>query len=194
MHSVPELAELQTVTEAVAPGAEVTTWAEIPIMPTTAGERSRPSAAGLWRRTARLRGKLGSSDDDGSAAERALSLEVVLLRERVARLTADIHRPVDAGAVIERVRRLTAGLADADADREDEDIAWSALSECLSAREALAQATLEIEVAISAAAQRLGSAGEIARPAPDLARGAAAVAGFRGRPVWPRAVGQASGR
>jgi hypothetical protein len=192
MHSVPELAELQTVTEAVAPGAEVTTWAEIPIMPTTAGERSRPSAAGLWRRTARLRGKLGSSDDDGSAAERALSLEVVLLRERVARLTADIHRPVDAGAVIERVRRLTAGLADA--DREDEDIAWSALSECLSAREALAQATLEIEVAISAAAQRLGSAGEIARPAPDLARGAAAVAGSRGRPAWPRAVGQASGR
>lgn len=192
MHSVPELAELQTVTEAIAPGAEVTTWAEIPIMPTTAGERSRPSAAGLWRRTARLRGKLGSSDDDGSAAERALSLEVVLLRERVARLTADIHRPVDAGAVIERVRRLTAGLADA--DREDEDIAWSALSECLSAREALAQATLEIEAAVSAAAQRLGGADQIALPAPCQVRGAAVHPGARGRPAWPRAVVQASGR
>jgi len=192
MHSVPELAERQTVTEAVAPGAEATIWAETPTMPIIAQERSRPSVAGLWRRTARLRGKLGSSDEDGTAAEHALSLEVVLLRERVARLTADIHRPVDAGAVIDRTRRLAAGLADADA--EDEDLAWSALSECLAAREALAQATLEIEAAVSAAAQRLGGADQIALPAPCQARAAAVHPGPRGRPAWPRAVGQASGR
>jgi hypothetical protein len=186
MNSVPELTELASVTEAVAAGAEAATWVEMPAMPIVAGAPRR-SPAGLWRRTARLRGKLGAFDDDGIGAANALSLEVVLLRERVARLTADIHRPADIGTVIDRTRRLAATLTDA----QDEDVAWSALSECLSAREALAQATVEIEASISAAAQRLRGADEtVAEPG----WGAAVHAGARGRRAWPRAVGQASDR
>ncbi|MBV8998828.1 MAG: hypothetical protein JO304_07200 [Solirubrobacterales bacterium] len=83
----------------------------------------------------------GSTDD---CAE--LRLEVLLLREENARLKADRHRPVDLGVIIEYLRLIGSQRARPETDED----AWGALSDCHVIREALAQASIEIELAISA--------------------------------------------
>ena len=83
----------------------------------------------------------GSTDD---CAE--LKLELLLLREEIARLKADRHRPVDLGTVIEYLRLI----GQPPANPETVDDAWSMLSDCHVVREALAQASIEIEAAIAA--------------------------------------------
>lgn len=112
----------------------------------------------LWRRTARLRGQVGAYHDQGREAADPLHLEVVLLREHVARLKTERHRPADLGTVIDELRQVTARMAVA----QDEDEAWGALSDCLMIREALAQVSVEIETAIGAARQRLSGPGLVA--------------------------------
>ncbi len=114
--------------------------------------------ARLWRRTARLRGQVGAYHDAGREAVDPLHLEVVLLREHVARLKTERHRPADLGTVIDELRHVTARLAVA----EDEDEAWGALSDCLMIRESLAQVSVEVETAISAARRRLSGPGLVA--------------------------------
>ncbi|MBV9000302.1 MAG: hypothetical protein JO304_14665, partial [Solirubrobacterales bacterium] len=83
----------------------------------------------------------GSTDD---CAE--LRSELLLLREENARLKADRHRPVDLGVIIEYLRLIGRQRAIPETDED----AWAVLSECHVLREALAQASIEIELAISA--------------------------------------------
>jgi len=91
----------------------------------------------------------GSTDD---CAE--LKLELLLLREENARLKADRHRPVDLGSVIECLRLL----AGQPADPETVEDAWATLSDCHVVREALAQASIELEAAIFALTAHLRDA------------------------------------
>jgi hypothetical protein len=73
------------------------------------------------------------------------------LREENARLKAHRHRPHDLGTLIDHLR-LVANPRPGPETVEDD---WTAFSECLVIREALAQARLENEAAIRVIRERL---------------------------------------
>jgi len=108
------------------------------------------------RRVERFRGmveeqELSESLDD----EDELKLQLMLLREENARLSAARHKPADPGTLIDHVRML--GTRSEASEILDET--WSILSECLALREALDQACVEIQAAISSVRERLGKLG-----------------------------------
>ena len=113
----------------------------------------KPSAVERLRRSIdRLVGDGDATWAEASADDCAeLKLELLLLREENARLKADRHRPVDLGTLIEYLRLLGKQPANP-ATVED---AWRMLSDCHVVREALAQASVEIEATISALAEQL---------------------------------------
>ena len=84
--------------------------------------------------------------------EDELRLQVMLLREENARLSAARHKPPDPGTLIDHVRMLGARSEAS----EVLDETWSILSECLALREGLDQACVEIQAAISSVRDRLG--------------------------------------
>jgi len=101
----------------------------------------------------------GIVEDDGFSKsvddEDELKLQVVLLREENARLSAALYKPADPGTLIDHVRMLSARSEASDVLDET----WSILGECLALREGLDQACVEIQAAIGSVRERLGSLG-----------------------------------
>jgi hypothetical protein len=81
----------------------------------------------------------------------SLRLEVLLLREEIARLRTERHRPSDVGTLIDQLRYLAAENGEA----EMADEVWSLLAEVMVIREGLEQACIELESAIGAVRRRL---------------------------------------
>ncbi|HYB28981.1 MAG TPA: hypothetical protein VEF89_20380 [Solirubrobacteraceae bacterium] len=111
--------------------------------------------AGLFRRRFdRMRGNGDAQAPTDSLDDRdSLRLEVMLLREEVARLRAERHRSADIGTLIDQLRELGAGSGEADM----EDEVWSLLAEMMVFREGLEQACIELESAVGAVRRHLGS-------------------------------------
>ncbi|MGA2010102.1 MAG: hypothetical protein ABSH51_06165 [Solirubrobacteraceae bacterium] len=168
-----EIAHTAAALELLPHAAEpaVTPGADHPASVLLTGSR-RPARARLerlWRRTAAVRGEAGAYHEKARGSEEPMTLELILLREQVARLKTECHRPADLGAVIDHMRHLTVALAEV----ENEDDAWSALTDVLVMRDGLNRASAEAEAAIGAARQRLsarGPASAVAAPA-DSATG-----------------------
>ena len=83
----------------------------------------------------------------------SLRLEAMLLREEVARLRTERHRPADIGTLIDQLRELA--MENGEAEMEDE--VWNLLAEVMVIREGLEQACIELESAIGSLRRRLGS-------------------------------------
>ena len=104
--------------------------------------------------------QFGDTEDDDDD----LRLQLMLLREENARLKAARHKPRDQGSMIDRMR----ALAESGQEKELLDESWSLLAECLALREGLDQACVEIQAAIHAVRERLGTLGvAIETIAPD---------------------------
>lgn len=111
----------------------------------------RNQGGALRRSLERMRGGDGS-DRDGALEERDdLRLEVMLLREEIARLRTERRRPADVGTLLDQLRSLAAEQGDADA----EDEVWSLLAEMSAIREGLQQACVELGLAIAAVRRQL---------------------------------------
>jgi hypothetical protein len=93
----------------------------------------------------------GHAIPDSLDDSESLRLEVMLLREEVARLRTDRHRPPDVGSLIDQLRQLTA--ENGEADMEDE--VWSGVADMMVIREGLEQACIELESAVGAVRRRL---------------------------------------
>jgi hypothetical protein len=152
VHEDPALEMVPNIAEPVAVASSADTASELLV---ASPKPTQTPLARLWRRTARLRGEADAYRESSRDGEAQLELEVILLREQVARLKTELHRPADLGCVIDHLRRVTAQVA----DTEDEDDAWSALADCLTIREGLAQVSVEIEAAVGVAQQRFGGPG-----------------------------------
>jgi hypothetical protein len=76
---------------------------------------------------------------------------MMLLREENLRLKGERHRPADLGVMIEQLR-LGVEL---DLDGADPDRGWTMLGECYALQEALQQAQVELDAAITAVKGRL---------------------------------------
>jgi hypothetical protein len=108
----------------------------------------------LRRSLERMRGISDPKTGGDSLADReSLTLEVMLLREEIARLRTARHRPTDIGTFIDQLRGLAAEQGEADM----EDEVWSLLAETRVIREELEQACVELELAIAAVRRRLRS-------------------------------------
>lgn len=114
------------------------------------GDQSR---VGHVRRSLdRVRGSDGSGPNRDSREEReSLRLEVMLLREEIARLRTARHRPADIGTLIDQLRALAAEQGEA----EMEDEVWTLIAGLSALREGLEQACVELELAITSIRQRL---------------------------------------
>jgi hypothetical protein len=75
----------------------------------------------------------------------------MLLREEVARLRTERHRPADIGTLIDQLRHLTAENGEA----EMQDEVWSLLADVMVIREGLEQTCIELESAVGAVRRRL---------------------------------------
>jgi hypothetical protein len=108
---------------------------------------------GLFRRgfeRMRSNGDVHTIEDSPDDRE-SLRLEVMLLREEVARLRTERHRPADIGTLIDQLRELAAENGEA----EMEDEVWSLLAKVTVIREGLEQACIELESATAALRRRL---------------------------------------
>jgi uncharacterized small protein (DUF1192 family) len=159
MQIVSEAPALYTVPDTAEPvGAKAAGAASA--LPESVRVRRRSPLRRMWRQTARLRGQVGVATDGDLLSGDPLALEVVLLREELARLKAELHRPADLGSVIEHMRRVSAQVTYV----QDEDDVWSAFGECLVSREAIAQASSEVEAAIGVLRERLGEGATTTSP------------------------------
>jgi hypothetical protein len=93
----------------------------------------------------------GHAATDSLEDVESLKLEVMLLREEIARLRTERHRPADIGTLINQLRHLAAENGEA----EMEDEVWSLLAEVMVIREGLERACIELESAVGAVHHRL---------------------------------------
>lgn len=137
----------------------VPSTARVPVNDTEDTETSAPVAATdrQVEPLARFRGRFerfrGDADAHGGRSEEVanIKLELMLLREENARLKAERHRPSDLGTLIDQLRLVAAHQGEA----EMIDEGWTLVAECLTMREGLEQACLEIQASISAVQERL---------------------------------------
>jgi hypothetical protein len=141
-----------------------TTDADVVVtIPTPDIARSQRIAEGYREPLAHFRGRherfRGMVEDDEFSKsvddEDELKLQVMLLREENARLSAALYKPADPGTLIDHVRMLSARSEASDVLDET----WSILGECLALREGLDRACVEIQAAISSVRERLGKLG-----------------------------------
>jgi hypothetical protein len=125
--------------------------AEVELITAQAAAAEIPLAR--WRRTiARLRRDPGlDSAEQPMDALTECKLELILLREENARLKSALHRPPNVGALVDELRLL----AGAQAEVDNADAAWDALTSSYVLHEALLQGISEVDAAINALRMRL---------------------------------------
>lgn len=123
------------------------------VEPENVQRRDEHSRAGAVRRSLeRVRASDGSGPKRDSREEReSLRLEVMLLREEIARLRTARHRPADVGTLIDQLRALAAEQGGA----EMEDEVWTLIADVSAVREGLEQACVELELALVSVRRRL---------------------------------------
>jgi hypothetical protein len=117
-------------------------------------EAAEKEAVGRFRRRfERFRGTAEEPDfSEPLDDEEELRLQLMLLREENARLTAARNKPADPGTLIDQIRLLNSRSEASDVLDET----WSILGDCLALREGLDQACVEIQAAVSNVRERLG--------------------------------------